>query len=82
MIKNNNISVTIKFFIDLLEFGPPKTETKMPIGSSINSIIKQYKIPIEKKKLIILINGIPQYDCKIALKNGDTIVFFPPLAGG
>ncbi len=79
--KNNMISVTIKLFADLTQFGPAKKETKLPEGSSINTIFDNYKIPKEKKT-IILINSLPHYDRNSALKDGDTIAIFPPLAGG
>ena len=75
------ISVTIKLFADLTKFGPAKVEENLPDGSSINTIFEKYNIPKEKKT-IILINSKPRYDRNSALKNGDVVALFPPLAGG
>jgi len=79
--KSDMISVTIKLFADLTQFGPAKAEENLPEGSSINTIFEKYRIPKEKKT-IILINRKPRYDRNSALKNGDTVAIFPPLAGG
>ena len=75
------ISITIKLFADLTKFGPAKAEEKLPEGSSINTIFEKYKIPKEKKT-IILINTKPSYDRNTVLKDGDQVAIFPPLAGG
>lgn len=78
---NNMISITIKLFADLTQFGPAKAEQNLPEGSSINTIFEKYRIPKEKKT-IILVNRIPSYDRNSVLKDGDTVAIFPPLAGG
>jgi molybdopterin converting factor small subunit len=75
------ISITIKLFADLTQFGPAKAEENLPEGSSINTIFEKYRIPKEKKT-IILVNRKPSYDRNTVLKDGDTIAIFPPLAGG
>ena len=75
------ISIIIKLFADLTQFGPAKAEEKLPEGSNINTIFEKYRIPKEKKT-IILVNGIPSYDRNTVLKDGDTVAIFPPLAGG
>ena len=81
MNENKKISVIIKLFADLTQYGPAKAEIVLPKGSSLNTIFDKYKIPKEKKT-IILINSLPHYDRNSALKDGDTIAIFPPLAGG
>lgn len=81
MNENKKISVIIKLFADLTQYGPAKAETVLPIGSTLNTIFDKYKIPKEKKT-IILINSLPSYDRNITLKDGDRIAIFPPLAGG
>ncbi len=78
---SNMISITIKLFADLTQFGPAKAEQNLPEGSSINTIFEKYRIPKEKKN-IILVNRIPSYDRNSVLKDGDTVAIFPPLAGG
>ncbi len=79
--KSDMVSITIKLFADLTQFGPAKAEQNLPEGSSINTIFEKYRIPKEKKT-IILVNRIPSYDRDYILKNGDTVAIFPPLAGG
>lgn len=79
--KSNMISITIKLFADLNQFGPAKAEENLPEGSSINTIFEKYRIPKEKKT-IILVNRRPSYDRNSVLKDGDTVAIFPPLAGG
>jgi len=82
MTDNNTITVTLKFFADLRKYGPKKSEVHFPKGISINFVLEKYNVPKEKMKLIILVNGLPRYNREEYLKDGDTIAFFPPLAGG
>ena len=78
---NNTISITVKLFADLQIYGPAKSIVDMPEGSTINSILEKYRIPKEKK-IIILVDRLPRYDKNFVLNNDDTIAIFPPLAGG
>lgn len=78
---NNTISITVKLFADLQKYGPAKSILDMPEGSTINSIVEKYRIPKEKK-IIMLVNGLPCYDKNLILNNNDTLAIFPPLAGG
>ncbi len=81
-ISNNNTnSITVKLFADLQKYGPAKSILDVPEGSTINSVIEKYKIPKEKK-IIMLVNGLPRYDKNFILNNNDTVAIFPPLAGG
>jgi len=82
MSENQEIIVTIKFFADLLNFGPPKSKEKLPKNSTIKSILDKYKISEKKSKLIILVNGRPHIQEDYVLKNGDIVAIFPPIAGG
>ena len=82
MTNNNSITVTVKFFADFRKYGPTKSEVHVPKGISINSILEKYNVPKEKLKMIILLNGRPRYNREEVLEDGDTIAFFPPLAGG
>ena len=81
MISENTISVTIKFFADLTKYGPAKSIENLPEGSKIKLILEKYKIPTEKK-LIILVNGRPHADPDDFIKEGDIVAIFQPLAGG
>jgi molybdopterin converting factor small subunit len=78
---NNTISITVKLFADLQEFGPAKSIIDVPEGSTINFIIEKYKIPKEKK-IIMIVNRLPRYDKNLILNDNDTVAIFPPLAGG
>jgi len=54
-------------------------------GASLNSIIDQYKVPRELAHLV-LINGVfvcdTDRDEPGALKEGDVLAIWPPVAGG
>ena len=78
---NNTISITVKFFADLQDYGPAKALLEVPEGSTINTILEKYKIP-KDKKIIMLVNRLPRYDKNFILNNDDTLSIFPPLAGG
>ncbi|MFX1499305.1 MAG: MoaD/ThiS family protein [Promethearchaeota archaeon] len=82
MIEEKNISVTVKFFADFRNFGPTKEKLKVPRGSKIQYLLDKYKIPDNKKNVIILVNGIPHKKADDEIKNGDIIAIFPPIAGG
>ena len=82
MTDNNTITVTVKFFANFRKYGPIKSEVHFPKDVSINFILERYDVPRENQKMIILVNGLPRYNREERLKDGDTIAFFPPLAGG
>lgn len=77
-----NISVTVKFFADFRNFGPDKEKLEVPKGSKIQYLLDKYKIPNNKQKLIILVNGLPHKKIDDEIKDGDIIAIFPPIAGG
>ena len=84
MIKKNrdSISITVKFFADLRNYGPQKEDIMVPKGSTIKKILQMYKIPKDKQNIIILVNGIPHIQKSYEVKEGDIIAIFPPIAGG
>ena len=82
MTKNSLISVTVKLFADLREYGPNKTILEFQEGTTIESIIEKYKIPKDERNLIIMVNGRPHRDKKFILKNRDVVALFPLIAGG
>lgn len=85
MTKNNYITITVKLFANLREFGSAKSELELPDGSTIKSILERYKIPQEGERLIILINRKRQsYNntYEYPLKNGDLVAIFPLIGGG
>ncbi len=79
---SNSYFITLKLFANLRKYGKEKRRIKVPSGTSLNKVIKLANIPKEEGKLIILVNGIPQWDRKYVLKANDTVAIFPPLAGG
>ena len=82
MIKTNSISITVKLFADLREYGPDRTVLELLEGSSIESILEKYKIPKNDRDLIIMVNGMPHIKSDFILKDGDILAIFPIIAGG
>ncbi|MFW9950768.1 MAG: MoaD/ThiS family protein [Candidatus Thorarchaeota archaeon] len=82
MNDSDTIKITIKFFAGLREFGSIKEEIEIPKNSDLNYIIEKYEIPLSRKKIIILINGIPQHSKDFKFNEGDIVAVFPPIAGG
>jgi molybdopterin converting factor small subunit len=80
--EKNEITVVIKFFADLRQYGPDKEEICLPEGSNVQNILEKYNIPLSKKNIIILINGMPHKEAKDTVQDGDVIAIFPPIAGG
>jgi molybdopterin converting factor small subunit len=78
----NSYYITVKLFANLRKYGKEKLRMKVPRGTTLNKVIKLVNIPKEERKLIILVNGIPQWDRKQVINANDTIAIFPPLAGG
>ena len=78
---NDLITVTVKLFADLRQYGAAIAVINLPKGGSVNSVIEKYKIPRKEKRLITLVNRIRQEnDCN--LKDGDIIAIFPLIGGG
>jgi len=81
MNDKKNITATIKFFANLRDIAPPKKIVKLPIGSTVSTVLGLFTISKETK-LIILINGSPHQTRETLIKDGDIVAIFPPLAGG
>ena len=79
---SNSYYITLKLFANLRKYGKEKLRIKVPRGTTLNKVIKLANIPKEEGKLIILVNGIPQWNRKYVVKANDTVAIFPPLAGG
>ncbi len=82
MNDTNSITVTVKFFASLRQYGPKKTRLELSEGNTVEFILKKFKIPKEYKNLIILINGKPHQKASNILENGDILSIFPKIAGG
>ncbi len=81
-MKNNKITITVKFFAMLRDYGPAKETISVPVNSTIKLLFKKYQIPKEAWRTIILVNGSPHKDLETILNHGDIISIFPPIGGG
>lgn len=81
-MNNNSISVTVKFFATLRQYGPDKEVLLIPENSKVKLLFDKYSIPKEERRAIILVNGRPHKDLNTILKDGDLISIFPPIGGG
>ena len=76
------ISITVKLFSDLRQFGPAISTIYVPEKATISFLLDNYQIPREKKDLMIFVNGLPHHEVNYLLKDGDVVAIFPPTAGG
>ena len=82
MNNTKKISVTVKFFATLREYGPNKEILTIPKASKVKLLFDKYKIPKDERRTIILVNGRPHKDQNTILEDGDIISIFPPIGGG
>jgi molybdopterin converting factor small subunit len=82
MSNEKSITITVKFFAGLREYGPKYEIITIAKDCDLNYIIEKYQIPLSKKKIIILINGVPQHNKDFKFKDGDIVAIFPPIVGG
>ncbi len=81
-MNNNSISVTVKFFATLRQYGPEKEILTIPKDSIVKLLFNKYNIPKNERRAIILVNGRPHKDLNTVIKDGDLISIFPPIGGG
>ncbi|MFX1303076.1 MAG: MoaD/ThiS family protein [Promethearchaeota archaeon] len=81
-MNNNKITVTVKFFATLREYGPDKEVLTIDKTSKVKLLFDKYNIPKDERRAIILVNGRPHKDLNTVLKDGDLISIFPPIGGG
>ncbi|MFX0081725.1 MAG: MoaD/ThiS family protein [Candidatus Hodarchaeota archaeon] len=82
MNNNKQISVTVKFFATLRDYGPNKEVLMIPENSKVVILFDKYDIPQDARRAVILINGSPHKDLNTILEDGDTVSIFPPIGGG
>lgn len=73
----------LRFFADLRRYLPGNGApliSDLAEGCTVAQVLATYGIPADKPR-IILINGI-HADQDVALKDGDILALFPPVAGG
>ena len=81
-MNNTSISVTVKFFAILRQYGPEKEILTIPKDSTVKLLFNKYNIPKNERRAIILVNGRPHKDLNTVIKDGDLISIFPPIGGG
>jgi len=81
-MNNKIITIIVKFFATLRQYGPAKEVLTIPENSEIKLIFDKYNIPKNERRAIILVNGRPHKDLKTVIKDGDLISIFPPIGGG
>ena len=77
-----SISVTVKFFATLRQYGPDKEVLTIQENSKVKILFDKYSIPKDERRTIILVNGLPHKDLNTVLEHGDLISIFPPKGGG
>ena len=82
MSRQAQITVTVKFFATLREYGPINEVIKVPEDSTVNFIFEKYEIPQDERRTIIMVNGRPHQTPETVLNEGDTVAIFPPIGGG
>ena len=77
-MNNKTISITVKFFAMLREYGPHEEVLTIPENSKIKLLFNKYQIPKNAWKAIILVNGRPHKNLETVLTDGDIVSIFPP----
>ena len=83
------MQVTLKLFASLSGFLPAgaarnKADIEVEKDASIQSVLDAYNVPREQCHLV-LVNGVffaPEDRATTALKDGDHLAVWPPVAGG
>ncbi len=84
------MKITFKLFASLTEYLPHDarrdnlTQLEVPEQATILQIIEPFRLP-EKLVHLVLINGTyvaPEDRATRALKEGDVLAIWPPIAGG
>jgi sulfur carrier protein ThiS len=83
------MKVTLKLFASLGAFLPEGAERNMidldvPEGTTIRALLDQHNVPPQSCHLVLL-NGVFQpvgARTHVALKSGDALAVWPPVAGG
>jgi sulfur carrier protein ThiS len=84
------MKVTFKLFATLTDFLPPdarranQMELEVPDGASVAQVYGPFGLP-DKLVHLVLVNGAyiaPELRATHALKDGDALAIWPPIAGG
>ena len=85
------MKVVLKLYASLTDYLPERgrelrheVALDVPAGATISSIIDQFKLPRPQVHLV-LVNGLyvePHLRATRALRDGDHLAIWPPVAGG
>ncbi len=84
------MKITFKLFAMLTDFLPATAragnvmELEVPAGATIAQVLEQFALP-PKLVHLVLVNGTyvaPEARGTHALREGDTLAIWPPIAGG
>ena len=85
------VDVTVKYLVSLSDkTGKRKETVTLEDGSSLNDLSawlkREYDLQLPNPRIMAVLNGKgwDQYPAKLStkLKSGDTVLLFPPIAGG
>jgi molybdopterin converting factor small subunit len=83
------MNVTLKLYAMLSDYLPPdarnnRIQVELGEGAVVGALIDRYNLP-PKLTHLVLINGVyvaPEARSSTALREGDTVAMWPPIAGG
>ena len=74
------MKVKVKLFASLRTMGPDEQVLDLPAGTTIEDVVHILKIPVTIR-LLRIVNG-EHRPADHALKDGDDLALFPPIASG
>ncbi len=88
-MQDQAITVTLKLYASLGQYLPDHAkhntaDVHVPDGVSIAQLLDTFHVPTEACHLVLL-NGVfqpPAARADVAVKNGDALAVWPPVAGG
>ena len=84
------MQITFKLFATLTDYLPAEARTANQVtlsldeGACVQTVVDQYNMP-PKLVHLVLVNGVyvaPEQRATHALKEGDALAVWPPIAGG
>jgi molybdopterin converting factor small subunit len=83
------MNITLKLYAMLSDYLPPgaqnnRIQVELGEGAAVGALIDRYNLP-PKLTHLVLINGVyvaPEARGSTALREGDTVAIWPPIAGG